>query len=183
MSGSTPAESRERRVSGSEAAAEPGEGIAEHASRIPVTRILEYVRSCFDDAAVLDTIPLEAAGNPSAWQAWRAHRRALTRASEDSRGSPGVSTAIGLNPPGSPQKRAGAATNAVIPKQPGEWNWEGVWLKRARAAIVASASEPALFGGPSRGADDSLVMLQAASIEPCSVWLTCFIDSVFAVRG
>ncbi|EFW98401.1 ubiquitin-conjugating enzyme [Grosmannia clavigera kw1407] len=37
--------------------------------------VLRYIRSTFDDATVLDAIPLESAGNPGAWHAWRAHRR------------------------------------------------------------------------------------------------------------
>ncbi|KZL86593.1 ubiquitin-conjugating enzyme [Colletotrichum incanum] len=33
--------------------------------------VLRYIRSTFDDESVLDSVPLEAAGNPGAWHAWR----------------------------------------------------------------------------------------------------------------
>lgn len=36
--------------------------------------VLRYILSTFNDAVVLDSVPLEAAGNPGAWHAWRTHR-------------------------------------------------------------------------------------------------------------
>ena len=44
--------------------------------------VLRYVRSAFTDDMVLDSVPLEAAGNPGAWHAWRAHRRKTRQLSE-----------------------------------------------------------------------------------------------------
>lgn len=79
--------------------------------------VLSYVRSAFDDEGVLDSVPLEAAGNPGAWHAWRTHRGY---------------TAV---PEGEPAVR-----------RPGEWNWEGVWEERVRRNIQASMSEPVLYG-------------------------------------
>ncbi|OBR12427.1 LOW QUALITY PROTEIN: Ubiquitin-conjugating enzyme [Colletotrichum higginsianum IMI 349063] len=37
--------------------------------------VLRYIRSTFDDESVLDSVPLEAAGNPGAWHAWRTRQR------------------------------------------------------------------------------------------------------------
>ncbi|KXH41887.1 ubiquitin-conjugating enzyme [Colletotrichum simmondsii] len=37
--------------------------------------VLRYIRSTFDDEKVLDSVPLEAAGNPGAWHAWRTRQR------------------------------------------------------------------------------------------------------------
>lgn len=131
--------------------------------RTLVSKILEYIRSTFDDATVLDTVPLEAAGNPSAWHAWRAHRKIAPRGAEPGSDTEGKSMTVApVVPEGlaSPKKRASAmAAGATVVRQPGDWNWEGVWTKRARAAIEASNSEPVLFGGNYRGADDALVCL------------------------
>ncbi|KAK4176707.1 ubiquitin-conjugating enzyme/RWD-like protein [Triangularia setosa] len=43
--------------------------------KISTWEVLRYIRSTFDDERVLDEVPLEAAGNPGAWHAWRTHRR------------------------------------------------------------------------------------------------------------
>lgn len=45
-----------------------------HRKDISTFEVLSYVRGAFDDEGVLDSVPLEAAGNPGAWHAWRAHR-------------------------------------------------------------------------------------------------------------
>lgn len=79
--------------------------------------MLGYIRSTFDDQSVLDSVPLEAAGNPGAWHAWAAYR--------------GHNAA----PEGEPAVR-----------KPGEWNWEGVWEERVQRNIQASLSEPVLYG-------------------------------------
>lgn len=79
--------------------------------------VLSYVKSTFDDDEVLDSVPLEAAGNPGAWHAWRTHRGHTTV------------------PEGNPAVR-----------EPGEWSWEGVWEERVQRNIQASMSEPVLFG-------------------------------------
>ncbi|KAL1861326.1 hypothetical protein Daus18300_009002 [Diaporthe australafricana] len=88
-----------------------------HKRDISTCEVLSYIRSTFDDAAVLDSVPLEAAGNPGAWHAWGAYR-GHTAAPE---GEPAV-------------------------RKPGEWNWEGVWEERVQRNIQASLSEPVLFG-------------------------------------
>lgn len=91
--------------------------------------LLQHVHTAFSDEAMLDAIPLSAAGNPSAWHAWRAHR--------------------GLNPPKSPSTPDFdelPITVASSPKHPGEWKWDGVWESRVDSAIRESISEGALFG-------------------------------------
>ncbi|KKZ64937.1 ubiquitin-conjugating enzyme E2, other [[Emmonsia] crescens] len=106
---------------------------------VPVLKVLNYIRSTFDDEAVLDSIPLEAAGNPGAWHAWRSHRRSGYREGED---GPDAQAKRG-----SPQAR-----------RPGEWNWEGVWEKRVQTGIETSYLESVLFGNSTRGsATDDLV--------------------------
>ncbi|ETS82738.1 hypothetical protein PFICI_04614 [Pestalotiopsis fici W106-1] len=98
--------------------------------------VLGYIRSTFDDEDVLDSIPLEAAGNPGAWHAWRTRQRSNGKVfadndhSEDSTPTP-----------------AGAS------KKPGEWNWEGVWEERVKKGIAASLSESVLYGGVGAGED------------------------------
>lgn len=96
---------------------------------VHVITLLDYVRSTFDDERVLDSLPLDAAGNPGAWHAWRAHRRS--------------------------GKESGSATpnrrGAPHARLPGEWNWEGVWIKRVQNGIQASQSDAALYAsGASR---------------------------------
>ncbi|RVX70851.1 hypothetical protein B0A52_06007 [Exophiala mesophila] len=91
--------------------------------------VLRHVHTAFSDEMMLDAIPLSAAGNPSAWHAWRAHR--------------------GLNPPKSPSTPDLddlPITVASSPKHPGEWKWDGVWESRVDNAIRESISEGALFG-------------------------------------
>lgn len=98
---------------------------------ISIPKILAYLKSTFEDATVLDNLPLESCGNPSAWHAWRAYR-GLPRYVMQSRST---------SPIGSP--------NRVL-KQPGEWNWEGVWESRVSSQIEMSANESVLFGSGSK---------------------------------
>lgn len=110
---------------------------------VSLFEVLRYVRSTFDDELVLDTIPLEAAGNPGAWQAWRTHRVEKGKTFE----SPpviGDTTAAETS-----ETRQGSA------RKPGEWNWEGVWEERVKKGIATSLSESVLFGGA--GAADDIV--------------------------
>lgn len=97
-----------------------------HKRDVSTFEVLSYIRSTFDDESVLDSVPLEAAGNPGAWHAWRTHR--------------------GFHnlPEGDPSAR-----------KPGEWNWEGVWEQRVQKGIETSLSEPVLYGGVG-GVDDTV---------------------------
>ncbi len=105
--------------------------------------VLRYLRSVFDDEDVLDSVPLEAAGNPGAWHAWRSHRKLAT--------GQGGNAAAGGEGEGSQAETGPAATT----RRPGEWNWEGVWEERVKKGIAASLSDGVLFGGA--GAADEVV--------------------------
>ncbi|KAI8963822.1 UBC-like protein [Daldinia sp. FL1419] len=106
--------------------------------------VLRYIRSAFTDEDVLDSIPLEAAGNPGAWYAWRTYRvdngKAFPDGSHDT--TPADTSPAPEETPGSPRR-------------PGDWNWEGVWEERVQKAVTASLSEPVLFGGV--GAADDVI--------------------------
>ncbi|KAE8377805.1 hypothetical protein BDV26DRAFT_203069 [Aspergillus bertholletiae] len=118
------------------ATATPAEKPAEIRKNVPVSVLLDYIRSTFDDEAVLDSLPLEAAGNPSAWHAWKAHRK--------DNGNSGFTTS---SKRGIPQARL-----------PGDWHWDGIWAKRVQDEVEASHSEATLFGNATRsgGADDTI---------------------------
>ncbi|KLJ13571.1 ubiquitin-conjugating enzyme E2, other [Blastomyces silverae] len=108
-------------------------------ANVPVLKVLNYIRSTFDDEAVLDSIPLEAAGNPGAWHAWRSHRGLGYREGED-----GVDASV--------------KKGNLQARRPGEWNWEGVWETRVQAGIETSYLESVLFGNSTRsGASDDLI--------------------------
>ncbi|KAL2798755.1 hypothetical protein BJX66DRAFT_23308 [Aspergillus keveii] len=101
---------------------------------VPVLEILNYIRTSFDDETVLDSVPLDVAGNPSAWHAWKAHRKDTdTSPASDSKRD-------------DPQARA-----------PGDWNWDGIWIRRVQYEIEGSRSDATLFGSAARGAPDELI--------------------------
>lgn len=109
------------------------------AKHVSIVAVLDYIRSTFSEEQVLDSIPIEAAANPSAYHAWRAYRAAVLPLS-----SPASTTAESQ---ASSQGRAGQGSTLIRNRRPGEWNWEGVWEERVRKAVKASLSEPILFGG------------------------------------
>lgn len=131
-----------------------------NAIRIPRTRqhphsvyeILRYICSTFDDAEVLDVVPLEAAGNPGAWNAWRSYRaksgKLLPPPSDMADWSDGQSD--GESSPAAPegyQRLPGGISSTVAAvRKPGQWNWEGVWEVRARRDIDKSVAESTLYG-------------------------------------
>lgn len=96
---------------------------------VPVYELLQYIRSTFDDEEVLDSLPVEAAGNPGAWHAWKAHRRGGHTPGDLKRGSPQA-------------------------RLPGDWHWDGIWARRVQTEIETSHSDPMLFGNASRAGDD-----------------------------
>lgn len=104
---------------------------------VPVAELLDYIRSTFDDEDVLDSLPVEAAGNPGAWHAWKAHRRGGNGAGDLKRGSPQA-------------------------RLPGDWHWDGIWARRVQDEIDTSHSDPMLFGNAARGGSDELV----SSLKP-----------------
>lgn len=99
------------------------------------------MKKAFDDETVLDALPLEAAGNPGAWNAWRAYRKI---AHHDT--NPIIS------------KLDNDQLLADYPKQQDDWSWEGVWEERVRTGMTASISEAALFGNS--GVGDDIVRLR-----------------------
>ncbi|KAJ4295501.1 hypothetical protein N0V90_007514 [Kalmusia sp. IMI 367209] len=108
---------------------------------VSIVGVLEYIRSTFSDEDVLDSIAIEAAANPSAYHAWRAHRAAAVQPQQSSPSSPTT------NPQATSQGRGTEGSTLTRNRRPGEWNWEGVWEERVKKAVKASLSEPVLFGG------------------------------------
>ncbi|KAI0866352.1 ubiquitin-conjugating enzyme/RWD-like protein [Xylaria cubensis] len=113
---------------------------------VSIFAVLHYIRSTFDDEDVLDTIPLEAAGNPGAWHAWRTYRVEKGKEFEPLSSGDGVEAA------------ATSTTSQGSARRPGEWNWEGVWEERVKKGVSTSLSEPVLFGGVG-AADDVMRFL------------------------
>ncbi|RDA90877.1 hypothetical protein CP533_3228 [Ophiocordyceps camponoti-saundersi (nom. inval.)] len=112
--------------------------------QVSVYQILKYIRSSFDDEEVLDSVPLEAAGNPGAWHAWRTHRRQVGRLSETKQA-------------GSEREGDAKETSQGSVQAP-EWNWDGVWEDRVGKGIAASLSDSVLYGG---GGPDELIRFLA----------------------
>ncbi|KAK2882385.1 hypothetical protein FQN49_000409 [Arthroderma sp. PD_2] len=138
--------------------------LKEHGStHVTAVGLLEYIRSTFDDETVLDSIPLEAAGYPNAWHAWRAHRRQPRHNSSIERQS---SKDEGLSSPSTPGRTLSPDSNlrksSPRGRSPGEWNWEGVWLKRVKENIHHSFLESVLFGSSTRtgSAGDDMIRFQ-----------------------
>ncbi|KAL2824087.1 hypothetical protein BDW59DRAFT_87997 [Aspergillus cavernicola] len=102
---------------------------------IPALEILDYIRTSFDDETILDSVPFEAAGNPSAWHAWKAHRKDTDTA-----------VATSSSNRDNPQARL-----------PGDWNWDGIWSRRVQYEVEASQSDSTLFGSSTRGTADEMI--------------------------
>lgn len=128
--------------------------------------ILKYVKSTFAEEAVLDSVQLDAAGNPGAWHAWRTHRKKLgkllgdvTISTVDAAQSvaeaptpPASSAPSAPSAPSTPSKLLSPSKSRSGPaaiRKPGEWNWDGVWEDRVKKGISSSLSEPVLYGGTS----------------------------------
>lgn len=109
---------------------------------VSIVTVLDYIRSTFSEEAVLDSISLEAAANPGAYHAWRAHR------------GPALPAQQPLSPMSNTSSEGGALGRN---RRPGEWNWEGVWEDRVRRAVNASLSESVLYG---HGAGEDIVSPQ-----------------------
>ncbi|KAI0888937.1 UBC-like protein [Annulohypoxylon maeteangense] len=112
-------------------------------NEISTYEVLRYIRSTFNDDDVLDSVPIEAAGNPGAWRAWRQYRIDNGKVFSETTSSAG---ATDTNPEVKTPDPA---------RKPGEWNWEGVWEERVKKAVTASLSEPVLYGGV--GAADDVI--------------------------
>jgi hypothetical protein len=123
---------------------------------ISTFEVLRYIRSTFDDEEVLDSVPLEAAGNPGAWHAWRTHRVKVGKINSPTHPIPGT----GPSPEDAPIREikqrvaSGGSSAPITARRPGEWNWEGVWAVRVKKGVEASLSEAVLYG---RDAGDDLI--------------------------
>lgn len=118
-----------------------------------VYEVLRYIRTTFDTEEVLNNVPLEAAGNPGAWHAWRTHQIKLgkitPKAIDDEEQDDEV--ADETLSPSSNSTRAGSGV--VLPaRSSGEWNWDGVWEVRVKKGVEGSISEAVLYG--SQPSDD-----------------------------
>lgn len=109
-----------------------------------IIEILGYVKSAFDDENTLDALPLEAAGNPGAWNAWQAHRKSSLRDSE-----------IDMHDSSHSEKCKQTASLKVEnrKKPPDEWSWDGVWEERVKQGVDVSISDPVLYGSATGGDD------------------------------
>lgn len=120
-----------------------------------IIEILEYLKSSFDDETTLDALPIEASGNPGAWNAWQAHRKYslndLQMKIESSNSARSSKQAIDSN----------VVSNR---KQPEEWSWDGVWEERVQKGIDASISDSVLYGN--LGGGDDLVRCQPIHCKP-----------------
>ena len=100
-----------------------------------IIEVLHYLKQVFEDESLLDDLPLDAAGNPGAWHAWRAHRRRIRpiKVLTESIDTQITSPQRGLDSPGRS-------------KPSGDWNWDGVWVERVKRGVSASLSESMLYG-------------------------------------
>lgn len=128
---------------------------------ITTYEVLRYIRSTFDEEEVLDSVPLEAAGNPGAWHAWRTHRIKAGKLTvkesfkeERSAWHDGLSEDEGRSTPEGYTRLAGGTSAPSTARRPGEWNWDGVWEVRVKKGVDASIMESVLFG---KDAGDDLI--------------------------
>ncbi|KAH7030891.1 ubiquitin-conjugating enzyme/RWD-like protein [Microdochium trichocladiopsis] len=115
---------------------------------VSMYEVLRYMRTAFDDEAVLDAVQLPNSGNPGAWHAWRTHRvdSGHVYADEEAAGTAaGGEKDLSAAPP--------AATPSESAMRHGDWNWQGVWEERVKKGINASLTESALYGGTGAGDD------------------------------
>lgn len=117
--------------------------------------ILKYIRSAFDDETVLDSVPLDAAGNPGAWHAWRTHRRKLGKLPEDRPAAGEGEDTDKKELQETVQAPTSSTPSHPAARTPAEWNWDGVWEDRVKKGVASSLSESALYGGS--GLPDDLV--------------------------
>ena len=134
---------------GTQTPSSPRLGATSARVQITTSDVLRYIKSAFDDEVVLDAIPLEAAGNPGAWHAWRSYRGKLKpKDSGDSAAEKQKSDGEGDK-----AREAGYRLTAGGTRRPAEWNWEGVWEERARRGIEGSVADPVLYGDINSGDD------------------------------
>jgi len=108
---------------------------------MPIVDVVRYMRSCFEDESIMDSIPLEHCLNPSAWYAWKSHRAGSANATD-----PSLGTQDG-------------------PRDPSEWNWDGVFASRAERVVQGSLSKATLYGNGDDW-DETIRFLQVEGEEP-----------------
>lgn len=114
-----------------------------------IREVLEYVKYTFEDQTSLDALPLEAAGNPGAWNAWRSHRKKFL---PDQISSPSSLTNFNSREGG---RTSAGGTMKDHPPHQEEWSWEGVWEERVQRGVQSSISDGVLYGNTDKG--DTLV--------------------------
>jgi hypothetical protein len=129
--------------------------------------VLHYIRSAFDDEAVLDSVPLTAAGNPGAWHAWRTHRKATGKLVED----PATEEEQMIKEDDQQATENAKPTSAGTPRRPGEWNWDGVWEDRVKKNVSSSLSEPVLYG-ETKQSDDLVSLFCLFGVKTVGTLLT-----------
>ncbi|UKZ47400.1 hypothetical protein TrVGV298_001618 [Trichoderma virens] len=139
--------------------------------------LLKYIRNTFVKGEVLDTVPLAAAGNPGAWHAWRTHRRKQRKALDENIKSnrlSRLSILSDLQPKGDASEQGDAiasdarsiASQSTMAREPGEWNWDGVWEDRVKKGVASTLTESVLYGAS--GISDDMIhflALEEGTIE------------------
>lgn len=114
-----------------------------------IREVLEYVKYTFEDETSLDALPLEAAGNPGAWNAWRSHRKkVLHNQTSSSILSPTFNSRDG-------GRILAGETMRDHPSHQEGWSWEGVWEERVQRGVQSSISDAVLYGNTDKS--DTLV--------------------------
>ena len=119
-----------------------------------IKEVLEYVKYTFEDETSLDALPLEAAGNPGAWNAWRSHRKKVL---PDQTSDPFSLSTLNSKEGG---RTAAGETMRDHPPHQEEWSWEGVWEERVQRGVQSSISDAVLYGNTDRG--DTLVCFRGS---------------------
>lgn len=125
--------------------------------------LLKYIRNAFDKAEVLDAVPLAATGNPGAWHAWRTHRRKQAKVFDEKKNKrlSRISDVLSKENGGSEQGDVVAsdaksiASQSTTAREPGEWNWDGVWEDRVKKGVASTLTESVLYGAS--GISDDMV--------------------------
>ncbi|KAG5926632.1 hypothetical protein E4U42_003112 [Claviceps africana] len=146
---------------------------------VSIYSILKYIQSTFETAEVLDSVPLEAAGNPGAWHAWRTHRRKSSK-NPGRRPSPGHSAqSDDVHTPPASRDGDGIVLSSPAVRRPGEWNWDGVWEDRVKKGVSNSLGDSVLYG-PSGLPDDMIRFLPMddTDIESIKEKIRCTVGGV-----
>lgn len=148
-------------------------GALSSTSAVQVVDVLRYMRSAFDTEEVLDSIPLTAAGNSSAWHAWQAHRgkdgAGKSSRSMGFRRGEGNGERNGVQETGSGDHRLAAGPSARRGRSAADWNWEGVWEERVRRGIMNSNADSVLYRN-SGGNDYDLVCSREMGMSVTTVY-------------